>query len=178
MPQNPDRPKIKFKRVGIKARKPKPPKTKEQIAAKLLAKTEKRLNLTPQKLNEVIAKEHGLMTYVCRTLKIPKTTMQRYIDKHPECQEALQQARDAMGDKAERKLYDLIDQGDVRCLLFYLSTAQRHRGYALGNGYNPAEAATDARGPVFVETVNIVGIPSGTFLPKEVAGKDNMVIEN
>jgi len=171
MPKNPERPKIKFKRVG---KKPPPPrKTKEQIAAKALARTEARLDLTPAKLNAVIAKEHGLLTQICRTLKVARTTMQRYIEKHPECQEALQHARDAMGDVAEHKLFDLIKQGDVRCLLFYLSTAQKHRGYAMGAGTNQAVDPDGGHGPVYVETVNIVGVPSGTFLPREATVIDN-----
>ena len=82
-----------------------------------------------------------------------------------------------MGDKAERKLFEAIEAGDVRCILFYLSTVHRHRGYAHA-AEDQSAADSNGRGPVFVETVNIVGIPSGTFLPKEIAAKDNMVIEN
>jgi hypothetical protein len=173
MPKNPNRPKIKYKKVG---RKPKPPnKTPEEIAQGRLKKLETRLNITPQRVSSLIHKERGLLTYVCRALKIPRSTLLRYIDKHDLCVEALDQARNAMGDKAEQKLFELIEAGDVRCILYYLSTVHRHRGYGMNNS---DAAENNNSGPVFVETVNIVGIPSGTFLPKEIASQDNMVIDN
>jgi hypothetical protein len=181
MPRNPDRPKARYKpgygKNGQKiVRQPPPPKSQEQLAAERLAKLEKRLDITPSKVCLMILRERGLLTQVCRSLKIPRTTLTRYIDKHDVCIEAMSHAREAMGDKAEKKLFELIDAGDVRCILYYLSTVHRHRGYGLNAG---AEAAgTDGRGPVYVETVNIVGIPSGTFLPKEIAQKDNMVVEH
>jgi hypothetical protein len=179
MPKNPDRPKIKFKRVGIKARKPKRKKTPEQLAEKRLAKLERRYHLTPSKVAVLILKERGLLTYVCRALKMPRTTLVHYIERYPECIEALDHARNAMGDKAEQKLYELIDAGDVRCILYYLSTVQRHRGYGLNaNAINSESGGNDNR-QVFVETVNIVGVPPGTYLPKEIAAPDNSaVIDN
>ena len=156
---------------------PPPKKTREEIEAKNLAKVEARHNITPSLVAAVILKQRGLLTYVARTLKVPRMTLGRYIDKHPECVDALEHAREATGDKAEQKLFELIDAGDVRCVLFYLSTVHKHRGYAMRPGdIDPNDQ--NGRGPVFVETVNIVGIPSGTFLPKEIAQKDNMVIEN
>ena len=174
MPKNPDRPKVKYKHV----KKPPPPnKTPEELAASALARTEARHDINPAKVCAMIAQEHGLLNQLCRSLKIPRTTLQRYIEKNPQCQEAMAQAREAMGDKAEKKLFDLIDQGDIRCLLFYLSTVHKHRGYAMGNAASTTPDDSGGRGPVFVETVNIVGIPRGTFLPKEIAGQDNMVIE-
>ena len=172
--KNPNRPKIKYKHV----KKPPPPRlTPEEKAARQLERTEARLDITPEKVNVMIAQERGLLTQVCRSLKVPRATLLRYIEKHAECQEAMTHARDAMGDKAEKKLFQLIDAGDVRCLLFYLSTVQGHRGYRMGNLNGTHDPETGGR-PVFVETVNIVGIPRGTFLPKELATADNMVIEN
>jgi len=179
MAKNPLRPKARikpgFKRNGEK-KTPPPPKTRAEILARNVQKVEQRHDITPQKVNAMIAKERGLLTQVCRSLKIPRTTLTRYIEKHEECLDALETARDAMGDLAERKLYEAIEAGDVRCILFYLSTVQRHRGYSL----RPEDQTADnsGRGPVFVDTVNIIGVPSGTFLPKEIAQKDNMVIDN
>jgi len=155
---------------------PPPKKTLEEIQAANLAKVEARHGLTPSLVATMILKQRGLLTQVCRSLKVPRATMNRYIAKHEECMQAMEHARDAMGDTAEKKLFELIDAGDVRCVLFYLSTVHRHRGYALRPGEEGA-GETNGRGPVFVETVNIVGIPSGTFLPKEIAQRDNMIIE-
>jgi hypothetical protein len=173
MPKNPDRPKIRYKRVKAP---PRPLLTPEQLAQRNLERLEKKHRLSPQRVNAAISKERGLITQVCRTLKVPRTTLQRYIEKHESCIEALLHARDAMGDKAENKLFEKIEQGDVRCILYYLSTVQRHRGYGLNGADVPGDIGET--GPVYVEQVNIIGVPSGTFLPKEVAAKDNLVIEN
>jgi hypothetical protein len=174
MPKNPDRPKIKYKRVG---RKPPPPKkTPEEIAARAQAKLEARYHISPTVVCDAIVRERGLLRGVCRMLKMPRTTLVRYIDKHEVCMQALHVARDDMGDVAEKKLYELIEAGDVRCILYYLSTVHRSRGYGLRTDEDPT--ANNGRGAVFVETVNIVGVPSGTFLPKEIAAKDDMVIDN
>jgi len=138
-----------------------PAKTPEEIAAKKLDLLEKRHNINPQLVVAMIHKQRGLLRQICRSLKVPRTTLQRYIDKHDECFEAKEQAKAAMGDLAESKLFEAIEAGDTRCILFYLSTVHRHRGYAIRPDNDAGE-----RGPVFVDTVNIVGIPSGTFLPK------------
>jgi len=180
MPEKPARQKARikpgYKRNGEK-KTPPPPKTRDEILAKNVQKVEQRHDITPQKVNAMIAKERGLLTQVCRSLKIPRSTLIRYIDKHEECIEALEHARDAMGDVAERKLFEAIEAGDVRCILYYLSTVHRQRGYGMRQE-DAAEHNAAGRGPIFVETVNIVGVPSGTFLPKEIAQRDNMVVEN
>jgi hypothetical protein len=172
-------PKLKVKpgylRNG-KRKLPPPKKTPEQIHEQNLAKLEKRHNITPHLVSTMILKQRGTLTNVARALKIPRATLQRYIDKHAECLYALDHAREAMGDKAEMKLFEAIDAGDTKCILFYLSTVHRHRGYSLRPDLEPEN--NGGRGPVYVETVNIVGVPSGTYLPKEIAQKDNMVIEN
>jgi hypothetical protein len=174
MPKNPSRPKIKYKKVG---RKPKPPnKTKEEIKANNLKRLEKRFNINPQKVATLLTKEKGLLNHTARLLKMSRQTLVRYIEKYPSCLEALLTAREAMGDVAEKKLYELIEAGDVRCLLYYLSTVHRSRGYGI-RAEDPS-ANIGGGGPVMIETVNIIGIPSGTFLPKEVAQKDSMVIEH
>jgi hypothetical protein len=173
-PRHPNRPKIKFKRVGRKP--PPPPKTKEEIAAKQIAKLEQRHKINPSKVSLLLLKERGTITGVARLLKVPRATLLRYIEKHDECMEALTHAREAMGDKAESKLFELIDQGDVRCILYYLSTVHRHRGYGLRS--DDDNSIGNGRGPVFVETVNVIGVPSGTFLPKEAVTQDSMVIDN
>jgi hypothetical protein len=183
------RPKIKFKRKPpFPVNRGNPALTKKekevravqrrkaQRPAREIAKTEKRYDISVEIVNEAIIAERGLITGVAKRLEMSRTSLLRYIEKHPVCLETLGHARDEMGDKAENKLFEAIEKGDVRCLLYYLSTVHRHRGYGLNNSDIPA--TLDQRGPVYVETVNIVGVPSGTFLPPESIKPDNMVIES
>jgi hypothetical protein len=176
------RPKIKFKgkrpdkfRPG-RRHPPKEVRVKRKRGKEDIRRTEQRHDISPEIVNEAILLEHGLLVSVAARLQMPRTTLLRYIEKHPVCLETLGHARDEMGDKAESKLFEAIEKGDVRCLLYYLSTVHRHRGYGLNNSDIPA--TLDQRGPVYVETVNIVGVPSGTFLPPDIAKRDNLLIEN
>jgi hypothetical protein len=160
------RPKIKYK-PGYKPKKPgrKPLKGLALRRSRDLKRTEQRLKIKPKKVRDEIIKQRGLISEVAKALKVPYATLMRYIDKHKDCVDTLAEARSRMGDVAESKLFDRIENGDVRCLLYYLSTVHRNRGYGLSAGdrlYDPGDS-----NPVFVDTVNIVGIPSGTFLPKE-----------
>jgi len=178
MPQKPSRIRAKikpgYKRNGERKSGP-PPQTAEERMARAVAKVEARHHITPSLVATMLLKHRGLLNGVARALKIPRATLTRYIDKHDDCLLALHSARDAMGDVAEAKLFQAIDAGDVRCILYYLSTVHRARGYGLRQDDTSLDTA---RGPVCVDTVNIVGIPSSTFLPKEIAAKDNMVVEN
>lgn len=165
--RGPGRPRVKY-RPGYdrNGKIPAPPKkTPEQVAAVKIERLEIRHGISPNLVRMLILKQRGLLTNVCRALKISRFVLTKYIASHPECVEALEHARDAMGDVAESKLFEQIEAGDVRCILFYLSTVQRGRGYAV----RPDDFSIDgsSRNSVHVETVNIVGVPSGTFLPKE-----------
>ena len=173
MPKNPDRPKIKFKHF----KRPKPTLTALQRAELALQRTEKKNKINPTKVIASILKNRGLITHVAKELSIHRATLMRYIEKNEICLETLGQARDAMGDLAEKRLFEKIDEGDLRAILYYLSTVHRNRGYSV-NADSANDMNTARGGPVFVETVNIVGIPSGTFLPKDVTPKENLVIDN
>jgi hypothetical protein len=181
MTENQVRPKLRVKRGFFRGGRKKvkvrrPPISREKILARNTAKIEKRYHVTPHLVSTLLLKNRGLINAVSRALKIPRQTLVRYIDKHEECLEALHTSRDAMGDVAEGKLFQAIEAGDVRCILYYLSTVHRQRGYGLRQ--EDVVNQSGGNGPVFVETVNIVGVPSGTYLPKEIAQRDNMVIEN
>ena len=160
------RPKIKFKPKGIKKPKKKsnrhPPSWHKR---RYRARTEKKYKIKPEKVVEALIKEHGLISPAAKVLNTPRTTLLRYIEQFEVCREALAHAREGMGDVAESKLFQLIEQGDVRCILYYLSTVHRHRGYGLSNSDDPSRFT--GSGPTFVETVNIIGVPPGTFLPPD-----------
>jgi hypothetical protein len=130
--------------------------------AKAQRRIEERFGFTPDQLIPAIAEEHGLLSNICKRFKVPPSSLQRYLKLNEACGQAMRDAREAMGDVAEKKLFDLIVEGDVRCILYYLSTVHRHRGYGLRSGDDPFNEQSR---PVFVETVNVVAVPSGTFLP-------------
>jgi hypothetical protein len=79
--------------------------------------------------------------------------------------QVMKEARDGLGDLAEKKLYDLIEAGDYRAIVFYLSTMCRDRGYTLPKGAALESNVTNNN--LIVDTVNIVSVPSGRFLTAE-----------
>lgn len=147
---------VKVRRNGrtktVKAPPPKP------TANELIAK---RFKFTERVLVQAIIKCDGSLIEVARRFKIPRTTLLRYVENNKLCQMALDDAREGMGDEAETKLRQLIREGDVRCLLYYLSTVHRHRGY----GLNASDSPGGGSSPTFVADITIIGVPSGTFLP-------------
>jgi hypothetical protein len=156
------RPKFKYKPI----KKPKPPRpTAEQRALKQSRLVEARYKINPSKVCLALLRERGLISNASKRLRMSRDALTRYIEKNETCLIALGHARDTMGDIAEGKLYELIEQGDVRCILYYLSTVHRHRGYGLNAGDAPPGGASGSGQQVFVDTVNIVGVPSGTYLP-------------
>lgn len=152
----------------------KPLKGVAKRVATVRKQTAKRHGISPKKVEIAILEERGLLDQVAKRLKVPRSTLADYIERHDHLLQAVGSARDSMGDVAERKLFEKIEEGDLRATLYYLSTVHRHRGY----GPNVADAAENnsGKGPVYVETVNIIGVPSGTFLPREPKVIDNQPV--
>ena len=117
---------------------------------------------------KVIAEERGMLTYAAQRLGVSRSVLYHYIIDRTPCMAAYRDAREAMGDAAEKKLYELIEAGEVRCILFYLTNVHKARGY----GATPKDA-DDPFGngqQVFVNTVNVMAVPRGQFLdPAQVA---------
>lgn len=128
--------------------------------------------LDSEEVCRLLAEERGMLTYVAQRLGISRFALRSFIDQSGPCAKALYDAREAMGDVAEKKLFEMIEAGDVRCIMYYLSTAQRHRGY----GVKRAEDAPFGEAKQVVNTVNIVSIPSGQFLSKDEIA--NLTIDN
>lgn len=114
------------------------------------------------KVIEVIYAERGVLIEIARTLGVSRTVIRSFAADRPNVAEALKEAREAMGDTAEKKLYELIEAGDVRCITYYLSTAHRHRGYGIRKDES-ADMFADKTN--YVQTINVIAIPSGQFLP-------------
>ena len=111
----------------------------------------------------VIHKERGLLNEIAISLGTSRRRVREYIMRNNEVAAALKEAREAMGDFAEKKLYELIEAGDVRCITYYLSTVHKARGYGIkkGDGLDPLTPA-----PTHVQTINILSIPNGQFVSK------------
>ena len=62
-------------------------------------------------------------------LGVARSTVSRYCERYAACREARDQARETVSDIAEATLEDQVIAGDLRAVIFYLSTRARDRGY-------------------------------------------------
>lgn len=83
----------------------------------------------------------GNLAAIGRHLRVHRTSVLRVIDKYPELQEHLKQARHAIFDDIEHSLIGKAKGGDLIAQMFYLKT----QGHIIGRPYNekPTESELD-----------------------------------
>lgn len=94
-------------------------------------------NLCINEVCRILGEEHGLLGPTAERLGIKRTALRHFVMTRHKCVTALKEARNAVGDKAEGKLYELIEAGDYRAVIFYLTTLCKDRGYVLPRGAPP-----------------------------------------
>jgi hypothetical protein len=80
-------------------------------------------------LREAIYKSRGIKLNVAKTLGCSRQTVDNYLARWPDLQPVLDAQREELLDLAENKLVALINRGDVRSVIFALSTLGKERGY-------------------------------------------------
>lgn len=121
--------------------------------------------LTAERVCAAIKQERGSIFHTALALGTTRTRVERFLAKNTKVIAAYREAHEDLGDLAERKLYQLIEAGDVRCILWYLSTKHAARGY----GKEQTELPFGEEQRRHVSTVNIIAIPNGRFLSREEA---------
>ena len=72
---------------------------------------------------------HKPMTFIADKIGCSRKALGNYIHSNPILQEAFSNAKDAMDDLAEVRLFEKINQGDLGAIMFYMPRQMRHRGY-------------------------------------------------
>lgn len=90
----------------------------------------------------------GMVTLAAKRLGCVPNTVRRYVRDYASCRQALDDAREAMGDTAELALYNAIIGGEGWAIAFYLRTQGRNRGYV-----ERQELTGKDGGPLAVEVV-------------------------
>ena len=76
-----------------------------------------------------IRKSRGLIALAARELGCPRSTIYRYIDRHPTVKKAVEEERDSLIDLAEQKLFEHVENGNLPAIMFVLKTIGKDRGY-------------------------------------------------
>lgn len=97
------------------------------------------MNLTTkqEKFLEVYKLKGGNISEACKATGISRETHYAWLksdnsdnlDKKNSYKQAFDEATEALHDFVESKLMKSINDGDVRCILFYCETKLKHRGY-------------------------------------------------
>ncbi len=71
----------------------------------------------------------GFVSVAARRLGCSDSTVRSYVERYATCKQAVTDAREAMIDLAEGKLYANINDGDNTAIIFFLKTQAKDRGY-------------------------------------------------
>jgi len=85
--------------------------------------------ITKEQYIEAIHKSRGLLTAAADGLGVTRKAIYDAAKRHPEVQQAIEDARDRTTDLAEGKLFQKINEGDNTAIIFYLKTQGKKRGY-------------------------------------------------
>ncbi len=107
---------------------------------------------TCQRIIQALRETKGLLTLAAHKAGVSYPTINRYAHDFPSVREAVLEAKESVLDFAESKLYENIKGGDNACIIFYLKTQGKARGYLERqeiehSGYisNDPEELTDAQ---------------------------------
>lgn len=84
---------------------------------------------TAQQVADALTQAKGFVSVAARNLNCTDSTVRSYIERYAVCKQAVTDAREAMIDYAEGKLYQNIQNNDTVSILFFLKTQAKGRGY-------------------------------------------------
>ncbi len=80
------------------------------------------------------------LAFTARILNVQLAELENKIHSSPFLQNTLREANEFILDRAELRLIELVDLGNIRAIEFFLSTKGRDRGY-----FNPTKTKNDAQ---------------------------------
>ena len=122
---------------------------------------------TVRRVADALSQTAGIKTAAAELLDCDRSTVTRYINRHPKLQVLELEIADRTVDLAENKLLEAIEQGNLTAIIFYLKTKGKHRGYVQkqepGGARNPDNHFDrDVK-------VNINLLPTGYYERKKLA---------
>ena len=78
---------------------------------------------------EAITKSHGLVAFAARRLGVSRQAVYNMVNRHPEVNEAMIDAREELLDLAESKVFAAVARGNLKICCWVLERLGKHRGY-------------------------------------------------
>lgn len=101
-----------------------------------------RPRLSAKLVATTLRETRGMVSVAARRLGVTRQTIYNWISKSAAVKEAMTDAREAMTDTAELKLYEAIAAGESWAINLYLRTQGRHRGYVETTNVNHSGSLT------------------------------------
>lgn len=80
-------------------------------------------------LLETISLKYGIIKDIAEAYDVNRGTIYNWLEKYPECKEAVTKGKDRVIDLAESKLIENIGLGKEKSIIFALETIGKKRGY-------------------------------------------------
>lgn len=71
----------------------------------------------------------GIVTFACESTDTPRSTYYKWLKEDEEFAAQVNEIQDVAVDFAEKKLFELINEGDTTATIFLLKTRGKKRGY-------------------------------------------------
>jgi len=81
-------------------------------------------------LIEVLSANDGNMAAAGRYFGCSRQVVWQYVDKDPKLRELCAELSESFTDECEAQLFEKIREGDTACIIFYMKTRGRDRGYS------------------------------------------------
>jgi len=80
-------------------------------------------------LIEAMEEYHGIVSDACKSVGISRGTYYKYLNDDSEFKQAIDEIEGVVLDYVESELFKKIKSGDTGCIIFYLKTKGKKRGY-------------------------------------------------
>lgn len=80
-------------------------------------------------LRDAIIRAHGRIGIVARALQLDRTTIYKRIQKHRMLRKAVKESRNYVVEFAEYKLFQKVQDGDLRAIIFVLQNLGKAKGW-------------------------------------------------
>lgn len=121
--------------------------------------TKKRVSMAVQKgmMIQAMEKSLGIVTTACRSFGVSRDTHYRWLREDSEYRQAIDSIESMALDLAESKLHQEILNGNTACIIFFLKTKGKKRGYVEKQEVETTIKAPDFSGLSTNELMDLLG---------------------
>ena len=121
--------------------------------------TKKRVSMGVQKgmMIQAMEKSLGIVTTACRSVGVSRETHYRWLREDSEYRQSIDSIESMALDLAESKLHQEILNGNTACIIFFLKTKGKKRGYVEKQEVETTIKAPDFSGISTNELMDLLG---------------------